>query len=108
MYYPLPKNLTIKSSEIHGLGLFATETIKRGTVLGVSHIANHLFEDGWIRTPLGGFYNHSEDPNCYKELSSCGSSMKLVSLKEILPGEEITVHYTLYSVREPAHYKTEE
>jgi hypothetical protein len=28
MYKPLPKNLTIKKSNINGLGIFATEDIK--------------------------------------------------------------------------------
>ena len=108
MYSPLPNNLTIKSSPIHGMGLFATSFIEHGTVIGVSHIAYENYENGWIRTPLGGFYNHSEKPNCVKQLSLCGSFMSLVALQDISCGEELTVRYTLYSVREPAHYETEE
>jgi len=37
-YRPLPKSLTIKPSGIEGLGLFATQDIKAGTQLGVTHI----------------------------------------------------------------------
>lgn len=108
MYTPIPENLTVSASDIHGLGLFATEDLKKDLVLGVTHVANEYFEDGWIRTPLGGFYNHSETPNCYKEVSPCGTIMVLVTLRPISAGEELTVHYTLYSVGEPAHDEPEE
>ena len=59
-YYPLPKYLIIKESQIHGLGLFTTEKIDKGVNLGKSHYAT---ESEIIRTPLGGFPNHSDDPN---------------------------------------------
>ena len=36
-YRPLPASLTIKSSEIDGLGLFAIEDISEGTYLGETH-----------------------------------------------------------------------
>ena len=38
MYNPLPPRLTIKSSLISGLGLFATAGIAQGTNLGTTHI----------------------------------------------------------------------
>ena len=62
MYKPLPDNVTIKESSIHGLGLFATTYIKSGTNIGLTHIRNEEFEDGYIRTPLGGFFNHNSIP----------------------------------------------
>lgn len=34
MYYPLPDCLELKTSPIHGLGIFATEDIPRGKCLG--------------------------------------------------------------------------
>ena len=61
MYKPLPKNLTIQKSAIEGLGLFATADIPKKTSLGLSHIK---VNGEYIRTPLGGFYNHSDNPNC--------------------------------------------
>ena len=64
MYRPLPNNCTIKNSTIDGLGLFATEFIEEGTDLGMTHIFDERFDDGVIRLPLGGFFNHSETPNC--------------------------------------------
>ena len=63
-YSPLPYFLTIKQSDIEGLGLFAKENIDRGVDLGVSHVHHHKFLNSYIRTPLGGFVNHSEEPNC--------------------------------------------
>ena len=65
-YRPLIEELTIKESSINGLGLFATENIKAGIYLGETHIWESNRHE-WIRTPLGGFINHSNKPNCIKE-----------------------------------------
>ena len=62
-YKPLPKEVTIKKSNIDGLGLFATTKIKTKTILGITHISNQSYENGFIRTHLGGFINHSDNPN---------------------------------------------
>ena len=62
MYRPLPDGLTIKNSPIEGLGLFTTINIKKNTFIGVTHIRDEQFDNKYIRTPLGGFYNHSNDP----------------------------------------------
>ena len=59
MYKPLPKQLTIQKSPIEGLGLYATEDIKKNSYIGVTHIRDEQFENKYIRTPVGGFYNHS-------------------------------------------------
>ena len=66
MYRPLPKNLTIKDSKIDGLGLFSKTKIKKNSFLGISHVKDDDFQDMYIRTPLGGFYNHSKNPNVTK------------------------------------------
>tara|TARA_B100000686_G_C16619633_1_gene878480 strand:+ start:494 stop:922 length:429 start_codon:yes stop_codon:yes gene_type:complete len=63
MYRPLPECLTIKKSPIEGLGLYATKNIKANIFLGITHILDENFENKYIRTPLGGFYNHSNNPN---------------------------------------------
>ena len=63
MYKPLPKCLTIKKSPIEGLGLYATTNIKTNTFIGLTHVQDKDFDNGYIRTPLGGFYNHSNNPN---------------------------------------------
>jgi len=69
MYRPLPKGLTIKNSPIEGLGLFATVDIKNNTYIGVTHIRDEQFENKYIRTPLGGFYNHSNNPTVIRMVS---------------------------------------
>ena len=69
MYKPLPKELTIKKSAIEGLGLYATEDIKKNSYLGVTHIRDEQFENKYIRTPVGGFYNHSNEPNVIRMVS---------------------------------------
>ena len=69
MYRPLPDGLTIKDSPIEGLGLFATVNIKKNTFIGVTHIRDEQFENKYIRTPLGGFYNHSNEPTVIRMVS---------------------------------------
>ena len=98
MYKPLPDYITIKESSIDGLGLFATEKITANSLIGITHYANKRAEDGYIRTPLGGFGNHSDDPNCSKILMEDGSWW-IVASKNIEPGEELTWKYTLYEVK---------
>jgi len=92
-YRPLPEMLTIKRSSIHGFGLFANEDIPENTKLGLSHIR---VDDLMVRTPLGGFYNHSDDPNCEKYRLGLGWFLK--TIKSIKRGDEITVKYTFYCV----------
>ena len=67
-YKPLPDYIVIKDSEIEGQGIFTTRKINANELIGITHHANERAEDGWIRTPLGGFGNHSDDPNCFKLL----------------------------------------
>ena len=98
MYSPLPSSLTIKTSGIHGLGLFATKNIKTETNLGITHVFNVHFNNGYIRTPLGGFLNHSDNPNCTLIDSDNLRYKELKVLRNIEIGEELTVKYTMYSL----------
>ena len=76
MYRPLPDGLTIKSSPIEGLGLFATKEIKANSFIGVTHIRDEQFENKYIRTPLGGFYNHSNEPTVMRMVSNVLPTLK--------------------------------
>tara|TARA_B100001540_G_C15661689_1_gene575891 strand:+ start:523 stop:963 length:441 start_codon:yes stop_codon:yes gene_type:complete len=76
MYKPLPKQLTIKKSPIDGLGLYATENIKKDSFIGVTHIRDEQFENKYIRTPVGGFYNHSNQPNVIRMVSDVLPKLK--------------------------------
>jgi SET domain-containing protein len=93
-YTPLPKSLTIHNSEVHGLGLFSTEDIKKDTLLGITHVKDDRFPDGYIRTPLGGFFNHSQYPNV--KIISDDQYLYIVTLCDIKAGDEILAVYTLY------------
>ena len=121
MYRPLPNQLTIKNSEIEGLGLFSEVKISKNSFIGVTHIRNESFPNSYIRTPLGGFYNHSKNPNIiklgtdilpgfefgkiinsnfissnYKKDQKKSNYLFLVSLKDIDPGQELVAEYTFY------------
>ena len=100
MYKPLPSEVTVKESKIDGLGLFTTEPIEKEHVFGITHIQHDDFQHGYIRTPLGGFINHSEKPNCIliNEGTSAWSYMKLKSLYFIREDEELTLTYSLYGI----------
>ena len=107
MYSPLSKQLKLKKSNIHGYGLFANENIPSGTVLGISHVEHELFPDGWIRTPLGGFYNHSENPNCILielPLKDLTKVKFLKALSEIKVDEELTCIYTIWQATSEMKY----
>ena len=93
-YRPLPSTLTVKKSNIDGLGLFAETIIPKDTYLGMTHISVLTFPD-WIRTALGGFLNHSEKPNCRIESNFFGTRRYLYTKRTIDSGEELTVYYSL-------------
>ena len=106
MYKPLPESLTIKTSKVNGLGLFAQEGIAQGTNLGISHIK---INDDILRTPLGGFINHANDSNCIKvqllmtnhddpAVKFDYKKWNLITIKDIKQGEELTLTYTFYKI----------
>ena len=106
MYKPLPEELRLGFSDIHDIGLFAKENIPTGTTFGMTHIR---VADNIIRTPLGGFINHSENANCIKtELrmfneddptkSLSYKKWNLITIKDIKEGEELTLKYTFYKI----------
>ena len=96
-YQALPKELHIKDSSIAGQGLFAREDIDAMMYLGVSHV---VVDEEIMRTPLGGFVNHSEDPNCVKwyEDQGWGRIYYMKTIKPIKKGEELFLKYTFYKV----------
>ena len=89
-YRPLPEYLELRKSPIHGYGVFAVQPISQGDSLGLSHInAPEL-----IRTPLGGYINHSMNPNCMRLRE--GNRWYLTAISDIRVGEEITLMYKGY------------
>ena len=117
MYKALHSDLTLKKSSIHGFGVFAIKAIPKDTVVGISHIKDNdntgRYLQGYIRTPLGGFINHSNEPNCIKVIPRDNlypkhwpilkegeepSSIAMRASRDIKRSEELTVCYTLYKV----------
>ena len=91
MYKPLPSFLAIGRSQIEGNGLFTDAFLFKGTQLGLSHIYDEDFPDNLIRTPLGGFINHSDTPNC--QLIRLGRFLFVEVIDDISVGDEITLMY---------------
>ena len=107
MYKPLPPQLRLGFSDIHDIGVFAKEVIPQGTNFGMTHLQ---FGENLIRTPLGGFLNHSNDPNCEKVKLRFSNEDKqpayhfnkwnLITIKDIKEGEELTLKYTFYKIND--------
>ena len=106
MYKPLPSSLVIQSSSVDGQGLFAKQNIPARENLGVTHIK---LGEKIIRTPLGGFINHSDNPNCVKshtlvtnhddpKIKYDYKQWNLFTLKNIKEGEELTLEYSFYKI----------
>ena len=107
MYRPLRRGLFIEESSIDGLGLYTNVKLTKGTNLGMSHLELGKLI---LRTPVGGFINHSNKPNCVKVKSVTRQRVNplydhdftkwdLVTIKDIEVGEELTVKYTFYTLK---------
>ena len=82
-------------SDVEGLGIFALEEIEADIDLGETHIKVPMSQ-GFIRTPLGGFVNHSEEPNCILGLTQDWDDYRvynLITTQDIQSGEELTLNY---------------
>ena len=90
-YKPLPYYLTIKKSKIHVLGLYSLTEIPKDTTIGMTHIE---VENNLIRTPLGGFINHSDNPNC--ERKQHNTKWFLKTTQDIDKVKELTLNYNMY------------
>ena len=111
-YQPLPSGLTITDSRISGQGLFTTRKLVAETNLGMSHVELGKLI---LRTPMGGFINHSNNPNCVRIKSLLTrqewnhrtdlpddkydlnfTKWNLMVMEDIEEGEELTLKYKLY------------
>lgn len=112
-YRPLPDSLTVKESNLSAktgkkeLGIFTTRNIAEGTCLGITHYyldfesVPDMSGDSHkiVRTPLGGFINHSETPNCVllQDITRTPVEWQLHTLNNIKEGEELLLKYTQYN-----------
>ncbi len=108
----LLKELEIKNSHIHGLGLFAKEKIEKNSIIGIftgkflkeadlkqiqENYLNFIFPieenvyiapESFYDIPPIYYINHSCEPN-----SGIEGNIVLIALKDIESGEEITIDY---------------
>ena len=94
-YNPLPNEVCIKESPVHGHGIFASHNIKKNTDLGATHIKVPMILT-YIRTPLGGFINHSEKPNCVLDCTQDWDDyliFNIITKRAIAEGEELLLDY---------------
>ena len=95
------RGTTVKSSEIHGKGLFSEMFFRAGDMIGAFKVVESRrdgkyriwveIDDGHVR-PFRAinnlkYANHSDLPNA--ELDG----LHMYAIRPILPGEEITFHY---------------
>ena len=73
-------------SRIHGIGVFAKESINNRTIIGMGTI------DGLVKTTLGRFTNHSSNKNAMFFTIASGDLL-MVALEDIAKDEEILVDY---------------
>ena len=95
-YNPLPSGLTVADSGISGQGEFTNRRLFAGTELGISH---YRIDRELIRTPLGGFINHADEPNCVRNqirIRPGFDKWKLTVIEDIEEGEELTLKYKMY------------
>jgi len=94
-YNPLPDNLSIRKSDIHGHGIFANTQINKDEDLGSTHIKVPMIL-GYIRTPLGGFINHSKKANCVLQITRDWDDYLIYNVfttRKIQKNEEILLEY---------------
>ena len=97
-FNPLPKCVELRKSEIHGYGLFAKKSIEANQDLGITHIADSRFPDGYIRTALGSYANHSKQPNIKGVRKA--DTYHFVTLREIAKDEELLLDYADFNYDE--------
>ena len=89
-YNPLPEYLA---------SVICKEDIPGEVVIGISHVYDPEFQHNYIRTPLGGFINHSNKPNCELiEEDGDYNYKKLKTTKKVKSGDELTLKYSLYDI----------
>lgn len=103
-YTALPTFLYPSASKIAGTGIFTHMVIKPEQLLGVGHfdlnkvslteeeykVFKHI-PQGFLRSPLIGFMNHADEPNC--EIVEIGRFTVVKTIKRINVNGELTLDY---------------
>ena len=94
---PIDTERIWKIKDIHdgrGFGVYCDRDIKRFECIGQTHYV--VDKMAIAITELGKFHNHSEKPNCEAIFGTTGH-IKLMALRNIDSGEELTADYENYS-----------
>ena len=101
------KRAAVGPSRIQGWGLIAREAVAMGETVDESpilltarvprDIGGHTYtlSDGRHALPCGDgvFVNHSDDPNVWPLPDLRRRVMRLIAVRDIAPGEEVTLNY---------------
>ena len=83
--------------QINTLIVFDSE-FHTGTTFGMARSSPN-FKHDYIRTPLGGFVNHSDKPNCELVDDEENTDYKRIkTIHKIQQGNELTLKYSLYEM----------
>jgi SET domain-containing protein len=111
-------NTKLGISTIHGIGLFADQHIKKGTIVwkwnpiidykitskqfkslplvAQKTVLNYCYSnhdgDYIICGDDGRFFNHAKEPNCF-EVDSDDGKEPTIAIRNIRKGEELTINY---------------
>ena len=105
--------IKVKKSKIHNKGVFAKKNIRKNEVIEICNLIILNQKDTEIinKTSLydyyfswndkgsgialgnGSLYNHSYEPNAKYEKNFITNTLRIVALKSITAGSEITVNY---------------
>jgi SET domain-containing protein len=101
-------SIVVKPSLIHGYGVFARKTIRKGSVIeecpmlettgyDIADLQNYFFrlseKTSGIALGFGCIYNHSPDPNASFSLDKKNMLMIVKAQRTIQAGEEIFISY---------------
>ena len=89
-------NFTIKRSEIHGVGAFLTNDVKRGDLVGPAHMLDDKGNAIGYFKSMGRFHNHSDNPNCEVNVDKTDKCTRIYCIKDSKAGDEILVDYAGY------------
>ena len=85
--------------------------IRDSSFIGVSHIRDEQFENKYIRTPIGGFYNHSDHPNVIRMVSDVlpklnfGDQVDPTKSRQELDKDENNVENSFFHLQEKSDAK---
>lgn len=118
--------IEVRTSNIHGRGVFASQPIEKGQMFHLAHllvfpsgqypalqetIASHYVfhiadaEDGSDNTTNGlamspiSFINHSRAASCAFEVDAASQTIRFTALRQIEAGEELTIDYGDFAQR---------